>query len=121
GDLEWTLPQLTGASITAFASVEIRAAEPGAVLPIDEPGTILVARFDGLNDAIGAWGYGRWAWNADGEVQGGVVMLDAGFDATNGPYRRSLRAHELGHALGADHVSTSNSVMHISARIEPTS
>lgn len=119
-DLEWTLPQLTGGTFTTFASVDITAAEPGDVLAIGEPGTILVARFDGLNAAIGAWGYGRWAWNAAGEVQSGIAMLDATFDAEAGQFRRSLRAHELGHALGTDHVSSMTSVMHVSARIEPT-
>lgn len=119
-DLEWTLPRLTGGTYTSFSSVEITAAEPGAVLSIEEPGTILVARSDGLNAAIGAWGYGRWAWNAAGEIQAGIAMLDSEFDAAPGPFRRSLRAHELGHALGADHVSAQISVMHIAARIEPT-
>ena len=46
-------------------------------------------------------------------------MLDAAFDTTDGPFRRSLRVHELGHALGYNHVTLRESVMNSSARIEP--
>lgn len=120
-DLAWALPQLTGGRFAAFASVDVVASEPGTSVPIGQNGVIFVARFEGLTDALGAWGYGRWAWNATGEVRRGAVMLDATFDSEPSVHRRSLRAHELGHALGCDHVSAPTSVMHVSARIEPTS
>ncbi len=120
-DLAWALPQLTGGTFPAFASVDIQTAAEGAAVSISQSGAIVVARFEGLESAIAAWGYGRWAWNAAGEVQMGAIMLDRAFDTSSSPHRRSLRAHELGHALGYDHVSGSHSAMNASGRIEPTS
>ena len=38
---------------------------------------------------------------------------------SNSPFRRSLRAHELGHALGYNHVTVRLSVMNASGQIEP--
>jgi hypothetical protein len=75
---------------------------------------------DAVQPAISTWGYGRWAWNVVGEVQMGAMMLDNGFEQSDSPYRRSLRAHELGHTLGYDHVASDHSVMNLSGRIEPT-
>jgi hypothetical protein len=46
-------------------------------------------------------------------------MIDADFDRSNGPYRRALRSHELGHALGYNHVTARSSVMNADARTEP--
>ena len=119
-DLTWALPQLTGQTFTGFAGIEIETAAPDDTVEITRSGTIVVARVAGLEPAINAWGYGRWAWNGAGEVQMGVVMLDSAFEQSDSPYRRSLRAHELGHALGYDHVADGISVMHASGRIEPT-
>ena len=119
-DLEWALPQLTGGTLLNFASVDIELADENAAVAISRPGTIVVARYDGLDKAISAWGYGRWAWNGAGEVQAGALLLDNDFDQSGSPSIRSLRAHELGHTLGYDHVSGYTSVMHISATIEPT-
>jgi hypothetical protein len=119
-DLRWALPQLTGGTFQDFAGVDVELAAEGAAVAISRPGVITVARYDGLGDALSAWGYGRWSWNAAGEVQAGAMLLDNTFELANSPYRRSLRAHEFGHTLGYDHVSITTSVMHISARIEPT-
>lgn len=120
-DLQWALPQLTGGSFTGFAGVDMEVAEEGASVSVTRPGIIVVARYEGLRDALSVLGYGRWAWNVLGEVQAGVLMLDAAFDRTAVVNRRALRAHELGHALGYDHVSSDISAMHPSGRIEPTS
>jgi hypothetical protein len=119
-DLRWALPQLTGGTFQDFAGVEVELAVEGVAVAISRPGVITVARYEGLGDALSAWGYGRWSWNAAGEVQTGAMLLDNAFELANSPYRRSLRVHEFGHTLGYDHVSSTTSVMHISARIEPT-
>jgi hypothetical protein len=46
-------------------------------------------------------------------------MLDREFDTSASPYRQSLRAHELGHALGYAHVDAVASVMNSSGRVLP--
>jgi hypothetical protein len=119
-DLSWALPQLTGGTFTGFAGVDIEVANEGEAVTIARPGVIVVARYEGLSASISAWGYGRWAWNPAGAVVAGAIMLDNGFEQSGSPHRRSLRAHELGHALGYDHVSGGTSVMNISGQIEPT-
>lgn len=119
-DLAWALPRLSGGVFGGFAGVDVELATEGEAVAISRADTIIVARYQGLHDAIGALGYGRWAWNAAGEVRAGALMLDDTFDRTGAPYRRSLRAHELGHTLGYDHVSAPVSAMHASGHIEPT-
>jgi hypothetical protein len=119
-DLEWTLAQLTAGTFTQFAGVAIEAAEEGASVPVSRAGSIVVARYEGLTTGTTYWGYTRWNWNGLGEMQGAIVQLDLGFELSGSPFRRSLRAHELGHALGYWHVTTRHSVMESHARSEPT-
>ena len=49
----------------------------------------------------------------------GILMLDRDFDRSGSNFTRSLRAHELGHALGYQHVIARDSVMNSLARLEP--
>lgn len=118
-DLRWALPQLTGNTFTAFADEQSESAAEGDHVGVSRPGLIVVARYKGLKDATTYWGYTRWAWNGAGELQAGIVMLDSDFDASDSPYRRSLRTHEFGHALGYTHVGARTSVMNPDARTEP--
>jgi hypothetical protein len=119
-DLEWALGQLTAGAFTQFSSVRVDASAEGATVRNSHGGAIHVARYDGLTAGSGFWGYARWSWNGLGEMQSGLVMLDRNFEVSGSPYRRSLRAHELGHALGYQHVTTRDSVMQSHARTEPT-
>jgi Carboxypeptidase regulatory-like domain len=119
GDLTWALPQLTGSTFARFASEKRETAAPGDRVQVQRGGLIVIARYEGLTAATGFWGYTRWAWNSAGEVQGAILMLDRDFDASSSPYVRSLHAHELGHALGYQHVTARDSVMNASARLEP--
>lgn len=118
-DLRWALPQLTGNAFHAFAAEERERPAEGARVSVVRPGIIVVARYDGLRNVLGYWGYTRWAWNAAGEIRAGIMMIDSEFDAAGGPYRRSLRAHEFGHALGNRHVDARPSFMNAEARTEP--
>jgi hypothetical protein len=52
-------------------------------------------------------------------MQAGILKIDHGFDTSGSPFRRSLRAHELGHTLGYRHVTLRDSVMQSHARTEP--
>jgi hypothetical protein len=117
-DLRWALPQLTGNAFPGFAGERRETALEGDRVGVSRPGEIVVARYVGLQGATSFWGYGRWMTTA-GEVRAGIVMLDDGFETSGSPFRRSLRAHELGHALGYNHVSVRASVMNPSARVEP--
>jgi hypothetical protein len=118
-DLTWGLPQLTGDRFHAFAGERRETATPGSVVPVRRTGEIVVARYAGLNAATGFWGYGRWAASGPGTIVAGIVMLDRDFEQSGSPFRRSLRVHELGHALGYNHVTARASVMNSSARVEP--
>jgi len=82
-------------------------------------GVITVSRVAGLAAATGYWGFGRWQYESDGTVTAGIVMLDRDFDRSGSAYVRSLRAHELGHALGYQHVTARPSVMNADGRHEP--
>ena len=118
-DLVWGLQQLSASTFTGFASQQRETATVGQNVRLQRIGEILVARFEGLQAATGFWGFSRWATDGEGTVIGGIIMLDRGFETSNSPFRRSLRAHELGHALGYNHVTVRPSVMNSSARIEP--
>jgi carboxypeptidase family protein len=117
-DLGWALPQLTGNNFGAFAGQQRETAAPGERVRVTRTGQIVVARYVGLQAATTFWGYGRWQIS-NGDVRAGVVMLDDGFENSGSQFRRSLRAHELGHSLGYNHVTARDSVMNSAARLEP--
>jgi hypothetical protein len=119
-DLEWALAQLTAGTFTSFAGVDVQASEEGASVSVSRPGAIIIARYEELTTATNFWGYARWNWNGLGELQQAIVKLDRAFELSGSPFRRSLRAHELGHALGYWHVTGRDSVMQSHARTEPT-
>jgi Carboxypeptidase regulatory-like domain len=120
GDLEWALPQLTGGTFQAFAGVTRQLPTEGSSVTLLNTGQITVARVEGLAEMTGYWGYGRWQYRDDGVVTGGLMLIDAAFERSNSPYAQSLHAHELGHALGCQHVASRPSVMNIDARLGPT-
>jgi len=118
-DLTWGLPLATGNAFTAFSSITVESPVAGTKVNFfSRDGRIVVARFRGLSQATGYWGYGRWARRSD-EVAAGAIMIDRDFDAAAGPYVRSLRVHEMGHALGYCHVTKRPSFMNASATWEP--
>jgi hypothetical protein len=117
-DLAWALPQLTGNNFGSFAAQQRETAAPGERVRVTRTGQIVVARYVGLQAATTFWGYGRWQIS-NGDVRAGIVMLDDGFENSGSQFRRSLRAHELGHSLGYNHVTVRDSVMNSAARLEP--
>ena len=118
-DLSWGLGQGTGNTLTTFASESRYGSTPGERVSVRRTGSIVVGRYEGLQQATGYWGYSRWATNSSGAVVSGILMLDAGFDRSGSQFTRSLRVHELGHALGYGH-TTATSFMNPNGRILPT-
>jgi hypothetical protein len=118
-DLQWALPQMTGGRFAAFASVRRETADIGARVHILNTGLITVARYVGLTQGTTFWGYSRWFFRGDGTITSGESMLDRDFERSGSTFLRSLRAHELGHSLGYNHVTVRPSVMNSAARLEP--
>jgi hypothetical protein len=118
-DLTWALPQLTGGTFTDFAKITRQESTEGSRVDLLNDNVITVSRVVGLTAATGFWGYGRWRFQSDGRVTAGILMLDRDFDRSGSSFTRSLRAHELGHALGYQHVTARDSVMNSQARLEP--
>jgi hypothetical protein len=108
-DLTWALDPLTGGVFTRFHDVRHTFAAGGARVHLLNSGQITVARVEGLRAQTGFDGFARWEYTDDGRVTGAVVLLDSQMD--KGGDRRHLRAHELGHALGYNHVTRRPSLM----------
>lgn len=113
------LALLTASTFTSFAVVTREAAPSGALVDTLRPGQIVVGRYKGIQGLLNTIGFGRWATGERGQVVAGAVYLDNDFDKTNAQ-RRLLRMHELGHALGYNHVTTRASIMNPAIGPEPT-
>jgi hypothetical protein len=118
-DLGWALPQLSANVFPSFSNVQRDTASEGDSVPGFRPGIVVVALADGLTSSTGYAGYTRWAWNGAGEMVDALIVIDRGVDGSGSAYRRTVRAHELGHALGYNHVTARPSVMDATARTEP--
>ena len=118
-DLTEGLTLLTGGTFTSFASVEVERPSAGVRVPVLRTGKIVVGRYNGVATEPGRVGYGRWFESSDGSIAGGAVFLDARFDQSDAR-RRLLRIHELGHALGYNHVTKRPSIMNAMIGTEPT-
>lgn len=113
------LSLLTGGSYTSFASVEIERPAEGERVRVNRDNTIVVGRYNGIVSFARTIGYGSWAETEDGAITGGAMFLDRDFD-TDDSRRRLLRIHELGHALGYQHVTLRPSIMNPSIGAEPS-
>lgn len=108
-DMREALTALTGGRLTDFASVRVEAVAPGATVKLFRRGQIVVGRFRGVQAVAGTLGYGGRT-TRQGAITAGAVILDQDFDRGSGD-RHLLRTHELGHALGYNHVESRRSVM----------
>jgi hypothetical protein len=73
------------------------------------PGQIVVGRYRGVKDRLNTIGVGG-RLRSSGAIKGGTIFLDEDYDRTSSK-RGLLRTHELGHALGYDHVESRPSIM----------
>ena len=113
------LALLTGGTHSSFAAVETEMPEAGEQVNVRRAGKIVVGRYFGIRVYAQTIGYGSWAEQPDGSINGGSIWLDRDFDR-NDAMRRLLRIHELGHALGYNHVTLRPSIMNPSIGPEPT-
>ncbi|PWT81228.1 MAG: hypothetical protein C5B57_10895 [Blastocatellia bacterium] len=109
----------TGGTYKDFASTITEHPAAGTAVSVKRPGKIVVGRYDGIVSTTGVIGYGTWLDQADGSVIGGAIFVDRSFDQDDAR-RRLLRIHELGHALGYQHVTSRPSVMNPMIGPEPT-
>jgi len=108
-DLTSALQEWTAGHMAAFSSVRTLDLAPGATTTIFKRGQVTVGRFRGVQAVSGTLGYGGRS-TSQGNIIAGAVILDRDFDRTS-DRRPLLRMHELGHALGYNHVQTRPSVM----------
>jgi hypothetical protein len=113
------LALLTADTYASFESVEIERPGAGDRVNVTRNGKIVVGRYTGIVSLANTIGYGRWSTLSDGTVVGGAMFLDRDFDK-NDSRRRLLRIHELGHALGYQHVKSRTSIMNPAIGPEPT-
>ena len=120
-DMEVSLSDLSGGRWTSFGAINVlHEGTAGGSIPVQVSGRITVTRVMGLYPATGFGGFTRWEVNGAGEVTGASILLDTGYDQPLSAYAKTLRAHELGHALGLSHVTARPSVMNPSATLAPT-
>jgi hypothetical protein len=118
-DLTGALATLTDHKYVEFAAVRRETLAAGSRASISRRGQIVVGRYSGVRSLAKTIGFGgRSAW-ADGTIASGAIVLDSDFDRTS-EQRRLLRSHELGHALGYNHVQSHLSIMNPSIGPELT-
>jgi hypothetical protein len=113
------LALLTGNTFTSFAEVQIERHAPGDRVTVARSDYVVVGRYNGIVTFARTVGYGSWAELSDGTIAGGSIFLDRDFDQSDNR-RRLLRIHELGHALGYQHVTSRTSIMNPAIGPEPT-
>jgi hypothetical protein len=117
-DLTDGLGVLTANTFEQFASVSREVVPAGTSVRVSRPDQIVTARFNGLRRSVKTLGFGGRRARKDGTITAGAIQLDSEFDRTSGR-RRLLRTHELGHALGYNHVYSRTSIMNPRIGVEP--
>jgi hypothetical protein len=109
-DLTDGLGVLTANTFQQFSSVSRVVVPAGAMATVSRPNQIVTGRFNGLRRSANTLGFGGRRARKDGTITAGAILLDSEADRTHAR-RRLLRTHELGHALGYNHVRSRTSIM----------
>ena len=118
-DLTAALGLLTGNTYNGFAAIHHESVIAGTEARVLRSGQIVAGRYRDVRNLTHTIGLGGRASRTDGTITGAAIILDDDFDRTS-PARRLLRMHELGHALGYNHVQSRISIMNPSIGPEPT-
>ena len=118
-DLTNALVFLTGGTHTRFTDVRQEIVPAGTSPQAASRGDIIVGRYRGVRDRLNTLGLGGRRWTSDGRITSGSILLDYEYDRTS-ESRHLLRAHELGHVLGYNHVTLRSSIMNPQIGSEPT-
>ena len=97
---------------------QVRGRSWGTTASVSRPDQIVAGRFNGLRRAVNTLGFGGRRARKDGTITAGAILLDRDFDSAS-TSRRLLRTHELGHALGYNHVHARASIMNPHIGTEP--
>ncbi len=117
-DLTKALAVLTDNAMTQFSAIHFETAATGEIVNVMRPGQIVVARYEGVRDQLATVGFG--GQSAHGRtIRAGSIILDNDFDRAS-KTRTLLRMHELGHALGYNHVQSRVSIMNPKIGAGPT-
>ena len=118
-DLTAALAVLTDNAFQGFAAVRHETVAAGEVVNVMRQGQIVVARYNGVRDQLATIGFGGRSTRGS-TIRAGSIILDSDFDRTSDT-RHLLRMHELGHALGYNHVQSRASIMNPKIGSEMTS
>ena len=117
-DLTDGLAVLTANTFEQFSSINRVVVPAGATTTVSRPNQIVAGRFDGLRRSANTLGFGGRRARKDGTITAAAILLDSEADRTHAR-RRLLRTHELGHALGYNHVRSRASIMNPRIGTEP--
>jgi hypothetical protein len=115
-DLTFGLQTISAGVFPAFSAIRVEQAAAGTMVTVPQAGAIVVARYRLLRGPSGSriGGLGKTNTDDAGVIHGAMVMLDRDTELAQSASARSLRVHELGHALGTSHVTSRASFMNAS-------
>ena len=112
-DLTFGLQTISAGVFPAFSAIRVEQAAAGTMVTVPQAGAIVVARYRSLHGPSGSrvGGLGKTDTDGAGVIRGGMIMVDRDSEVSQPAFARSLRVHELGHALGTSHVTSRASFM----------
>jgi hypothetical protein len=108
-DLTQALGDLTGGQIKAFAEIRVESVPVGQTAKVLRAGQVVAGRYRGVQSKTGSLGYGG-RMTRGSQITAAAVIIDRDADSDQ-KQQRVIRTHELGHALGYNHVESRPSIM----------
>ena len=108
-DLTQALGDLTGGQIKTFAEVRVESVPAGQIVKVLRAGQIVAGRYRDVQSKTGSLGYGG-RMTRGSQITAAALIIDRDADRDQ-KHQSVLRTHELGHALGYNHVESRPSIM----------